>query len=130
MDKATEGKTHAQRMAEIDDMEPHVSATQGGQSVKEARTHWQAHIKRLRLIYAPFPKVRRLGDGSAMPWAGTIVGDTFYGDAFPQPNQRGKYAGKFASSGWRETGDAYEWDDYLDANEARGGVSVARAAAR
>lgn len=39
-----------------------------------------AHIERLRLIYAPFPVVRRFGTGSAMPWAGTIVADTFFGD--------------------------------------------------
>ena len=37
------------------------------------------HIERLKLIYAPFPDVRRLGTGSAMPWAGTVVADTFFG---------------------------------------------------
>ena len=37
----------------------------------------QAHIDRLRLIYAPFPAVRRLE--STYPWAGTITVDTIFG---------------------------------------------------
>lgn len=78
--------------------------------------HWQAHIDRLRLIYAPVPAVRRLADGSAMPWAGTIVSDTFFGDEHARPQKGGGnhgYDGKYTS--WRETGDGYEWDDYVEA---------------
>jgi hypothetical protein len=38
------------------------------------------HIERLKLIYKPFPVVRRIGGGgSAATWAGTIVSDTFFG---------------------------------------------------
>lgn len=43
----------------------------------------RAHIERLKIIYAPFPNVWRsggnIGFGSALPWAGTIVVDTFFG---------------------------------------------------
>ena len=43
----------------------------------------RAHIERLKIIYAPFPQVWRMGGcigyGSALPWAGTIVVDTFFG---------------------------------------------------
>lgn len=55
---------------------------------KGARELHDAHIARLRLIYAPFPQVRRLGTGSALPWAGTIVTDTFFGTG---DKPRGKY---------------------------------------
>lgn len=40
--------------------------------------HMQAHRRRMELIMKPFPQVRRISDGSAMTWSGTIVGDTFY----------------------------------------------------
>jgi hypothetical protein len=72
--------THQKRLADI-------NATPIPDSVRrltgKARTSalrlWLAHIERLRLIYEPFPVVRRLGTGSALPWGGTIVTDTFYG---------------------------------------------------
>ena len=34
------------------------------------------HEERLRLIYRPFPEVRRIAS-SAMPWAGVLLGDQF-----------------------------------------------------
>lgn len=38
------------------------------------------HEERIRLIMRPFPRVRVIGGaGSALPWAGTIVADNFYG---------------------------------------------------
>lgn len=41
------------------------------------RRHFLAHIERLRIIFRPFPAVRRIGTGSACPWSGVIVNDTF-----------------------------------------------------
>jgi hypothetical protein len=46
------------------------------------------HEERLRLIMAPFPVVRRLDP--SYPHAGTIIGDTFFGDGEPPSRyQRG-----------------------------------------
>lgn len=63
--------TSADRRAAIDDYALHAS------NPKTTAAQWAAHITRLRLIYKPFPVVRRLGTGSACPWAGTIVVNHF-----------------------------------------------------
>lgn len=49
----------------------------------------QAHQERLRLIHKPF-EIRRIGTGSAMPWAGTITGDSMPGG---NPMAPGRIAG-------------------------------------
>lgn len=41
------------------------------------RQEFKDHIARLRLIFKPFPVVRRIGTGSALPWSGVIVNDLF-----------------------------------------------------
>ena len=107
-DKAPEGKTHAERMLELDELQRQQPPHRQRDIREDVLKYWDAHIERLRLIYAPFPVVRRLGTGSAMPWAGTIVGDTFYGDGLTR-----RLAGKGGyAREWRETGDGLEWDDY------------------
>ena len=55
---------------------------------------WNAHLDRLALIHAPLPVVRRLGTGSALPWGGCIVADTF-GEMVPQR----------ANKAWRSQGN-------------------------
>lgn len=98
-----EGMTHEDRLREID-----LLAAAAG---TKRDPHYRAHIDRLLLIYAPFPVVRRLGTGSAMPWAGTIIGDTFYGDGITREAVRRSNATE-----WREiSGDSGEWDDYVAA---------------
>lgn len=72
----------------------------------------RAHIERLKLIYKPFPQVRRIGGaGSAMTWAGTIVTDTFFGTNGKPTGKHGDgrdehemgdgrtYSGKYADTG-------------------------------
>jgi hypothetical protein len=68
-----------------------------------------AHIERLKLIYAPFPVVRRVGTGSALPWGGTIVGDTFYGADALGGRRRGGTTG---------TEGDYEYDNFRNDADA------------
>lgn len=62
----------------------------------------RAHIERLKIIYAPFPEVRRLGTGSAYPWAGTIVVDTFFGTP---GRPHGKHGDGHEEYGFDNSGD-------------------------
>lgn len=67
--------TYEQRQALLDDV------AQAGPQRRlkgDSLAHWRAHIARLELIYKPFPVARRVS-GSALPWSGTIVGDSFFG---------------------------------------------------
>lgn len=101
-----EGKTHEDRVRELEEQEKHGPR----KPTEEQRRYWLAHCERLRIIYAPFPMCRRIGAaGSAMTWAGTIVGDTFY-DSYDKRGG-GLYVGD-KTPHWRETGDGFEWDDY------------------
>lgn len=52
---------------------PHVDA----ENKTVQRAQWRDHLDRLELIAKPFPAVRRLGTGSAMPWAGVLYKDDF-----------------------------------------------------
>ena len=70
--------THAERMLWIA-REAYAREKVKGRTKKEIAQD-RAHVERQWLIYKPFPVVRRLGTGSALPWGGTIVGDKFYGD--------------------------------------------------
>lgn len=47
----------------------------------------RAHEERMRIILAPVPVVRRIGTGSAMPWAGTIVNDNMPGASHAAPGR-------------------------------------------
>lgn len=80
-DEAVVITTYDERMAELDRLSVAGPPKRPTDALKrrQAVDYWAAHIVRLRAIYAPLPVVRRLGTGSAMPWAGTIVSDTFYG---------------------------------------------------
>jgi hypothetical protein len=77
-DDAADGMTHEQRVQWLREY-----ALQGVDAVdamsKVELRHWLDHVDRLKLIYKPFPAPRRIGTGSAMPWAGTPVMDEFMG---------------------------------------------------
>ena len=101
--RAIDVETYAERMQDIDNDEKR------GPSGRHLGTiaQWHAHCERLRLIYAPFPVVRRFGTGSALPWAGTIVGNMSLDGVM-----RGIPKNIRKVDVWRETGDGMEWDDY------------------
>ena len=107
------GLTHTERMASIDKLviDGPKCVCRGPKAKASCQclnpVFWQAHIDRLLLIYAPLPIIVKLGgrmghdgqDGqsSAMPWAGTIVGDKFYGDGHEGDGREG-YGGPHRGS--------------------------------
>ncbi len=94
------------------DREAHILAlAQMRKSTPVTRTHWAAHIARLRLIYAPFPEIRRIGTGSALPWSGTIIGDTFYGDGDGYTDRPAVHRGAHAAEGTRDTNLDFEREE-------------------
>lgn len=77
-----------------DDRKASLLVLKDARLLQGTRAHWKAHIERLQLIYRPFPAVVRVGTGSAMPWSGTIIGDTFYGNGEDTPRRRGRSIGE------------------------------------
>ena len=101
----TDVLTHEERIEELNRMLDRAPQTEG-----KRRSDYLKHVARLFLIYKPFPVVRRLGTGSALPWGGTIVGDTFYGTAL-FGHRRGPKADAYADGGYGGNLDADRCDN-------------------